>query len=342
MTLEPQSPAGITAGPTRSGFLLRSLARIVLALAAVLTALALWIVQPLLWHDATANQPAVDPAQLHRDVQTLVERFPQRCDAKPEVLAQAADWIATELRQAGGRVTLQPYPVEGATFVNVRARFGPPSGEVVVVGAHYDTCMGLPGADDNASGVAGLLAVARLLGQHPPQAAVELVAYTLEEPPHFRKPTMGSAVHVRALQQEGVAVRAMISLEMLGTFDDAPDSQSYPAPALGVVYPTRGDFIVVVGDFASPLLVRKIKGAMQPVSPLPVWSINAPALLPGVDFSDHRNYWAAGIPAVMVTDTSFFRNKRYHTVRDTPDRLDYPRMAQVVQGVHAAVRQLAD
>jgi Zn-dependent M28 family amino/carboxypeptidase len=300
----------------------------------------LWTVQPLLRHPRPGVVPRVDAAQLEVDVHHLVEAFEGRGDHRPEVLAATAAWIEASFRASGGRTRLQSYAVNGRSYLNVRARYGPEAGPRLVVGAHYDACAGLPGADDNASGVAGLLALGRLLGAQPPSGSVELVAYTLEEPPHFRKSTMGSAQHVAALRAEGVEVRAMLCLEMLGTFSDEPGSQHYPLPGLGLVYPDRGDFITVVGDLASPRLVRRVKGAMQSATELPVWSINAPAAIPGIDFSDHRNDWAAGLPAVMITDTAFFRNPRYHTATDTPDRLDYRRMAQVVQGIHAAVREL--
>lgn len=300
----------------------------------------LWTTQPLGWVSRMAAQE-VSTTQLEGDVRHLVEGYPQRGAHRPEVLQAASDWIEASLRATRARVQRQAFTVGSDTYVNVRAFYGPEAGERIVVGAHYDTCEGLPGADDNASGVAALLALGRMLGAHPPAGPVELVAYSLEEPPHFRKPTMGSAVHAQSLLREGVKVRAMISLEMVGTFTDAPGSQHYPLPGLGLIYPDRGDYIAVVGDMASPRLVRHIKGSMQSASELPVWSINAPASLVGVDFSDHRNYWALGMPAVMVTDTAFFRNPRYHTAQDTPDRLDYRRMAQVVQGVEVAIRDLA-
>lgn len=300
----------------------------------------LWITQPL---GRVSRRPGVEvsSARLEADVRHLVGGFPQRGFHRPKVLEAASDWIAASLQATGARVQRQAYTVGSDSYGNVRAFYGPEAGERVVVGAHYDAYEGLPGADDNASGVAALLALGRALGAHPPAGPVELVAYTLEEPPHFRKPTMGSAVHAQSLRKEGVKVRGMISLEMVGTFTDAPESQHYPLPGLGLIYPSRGDYIAVVGDLTSPRLVRQVKGAMQSTGSLPVWSINAPTSLVGVDFSDHRNYWALGLPAVMVTDTAFFRNPRYHTAQDTPDRLDYRRMAQVVQGVEAAIRDLA-
>ncbi len=322
-------------------FLKRRSTRVLITLTLSVLGIIAWTTQPLLWATKSVEVESVDPNELAQDVEILVTRFPQREPGHAASLDAAAAWIEGRMRAAGGRVERQTYVVRGVSFVNILARFGPEAGARVVVGAHYDACDGLPGADDNASGVAGLLALAKILGQRAPKAPVELVAYTLEEPPHFRHSSMGSVVHAKSLQAAKIPVRAMVCLEMLGTYEDKPNSQDYPIPGLGLIYPSRGNFIAVVGDLASPFLVRKVKGAMTSASTVPVWSINAPAVIPGVDFSDHRSYWAEGIPAVMVTDSAFFRNPRYHTAHDTPDRLDYPRMAHVLEGVCAAVRQLA-
>ncbi|MBI4061055.1 MAG: M28 family peptidase, partial [Elusimicrobia bacterium] len=194
--------------------------------------------------------------------------------------------------------------------------------------------------DDNASGAAGLLELARLLGKDAPAAPTELVAYSTEEPPYFATADMGSARHARALKARGAVIRAMISLEMIGTFSDEPGSQAYPSPLLALYYPSRADFIAVVGDLRNAGLARRVKKAMR-AGGLPVYSINAPAFIPGIDYSDHASYWREGYPAVMISDTAFYRNPRYHTSRDTADRLDYRRMAQVVSGAFAAVRDLA-
>jgi Zn-dependent M28 family amino/carboxypeptidase len=226
-------------------------------------------------------------------------------------------------------------------MLNIVATFGPETPERIVVGAHYDTFMDYPGADDNASGVAGLLELARMLGQAPPSLRVELVAFTLEEPPFFRTDAQGSAVHAESLRAKDVRVRAMLNLEMIGCFSDAPGSQAFPLPLLKLWYPDTGNFIVVVGQLGRGALVRDVKRAMRGASDLPVHSINAPAFIPGVDFSDHLSYWERGYPAVMITDTAFYRNPRYHTAQDTPATLDYARMAKVTDGVHAAVRTLA-
>src|SRR5437667_213867 len=182
----------------------------------------------------------------------------------------------------------------------------------------------------------------RMLGTgRTPATRVDLVAFTLEEPPYYDTEWMGSHVHAAALRREGVAVRAMIALEMIGYFSDAPGSQRLPHLLLRVVYPSTGNFVAVIGRLGEAQLARRVKRAMQDATDLDVYSMNAPAWIPGIDFSDHRSYWAQGYPAVMVTDTAFYRNDRYHTPRDTPDTLDYRRMADVVRGVHRAVLTLA-
>jgi Zn-dependent M28 family amino/carboxypeptidase len=206
-----------------------------------------------------------------------------------------------------------------------------------VVGAHYDTAGMQPGADDNASGVAGLIELASLLREASLPLCVELVAFTLEEEPHLLSAPMGSAVHAASLRQQNIPVQVMFSLEMIGYFTDAPHSQRFPLPFLAAVYPSQGNFIAIVGNLSQGLVIRQIKQMMRSASSLPVHSLNAPRFVPGVDFSDHRNYWQAGYHAVMVTDTAFYRNPHYHTKQDTADTLDYGRMAMVVQGVYAAV-----
>ena len=284
---------------------------------------------------------AADPRRLAHDVRSIVADFGSRDHQHADNLEQVAAYLERALGATGARVASQPYETGGRRYRNVIASFGPVDGDRVVVGAHYDTFGAQPGADDNASGVAGLLELARLLADAPLRARVDLVAFTLEEPPHFRGDAMGSAVHARSLRKEGVALRGMIALEMIGFFSDAPRSQRYPAHALQWAYPSRGNFIGVVGNLRSALLVRKVARAMRGASALPVESLAAPAFVAGVDLSDHASYWDAGYDAVMVTDTAFFRNPHYHTMTDTPDRLDYARMAQVVDGVRAAVLELA-
>lgn len=283
----------------------------------------------------------VDPERLKTHVRALSETFQPRDHQHPDNLERTAGYVADALTRAGGRVSSEPYTAGGASYRNVIATFGPDSEERLVIGAHYDAAQGAPGADDNASGVAGLLELAAWLGEHPPPMRVDLVGYTLEEPPHFRRSTMGSKVHARGLREQGVKVRAMISIESIGYFSDAPDSQRYPVAALRLRYPSEGNFIAVVGRTDQGELVDRVHRALGTVSGLSSESLAAPRNLQGVDFSDHASYWDEGYPAVMVTDTALFRNPHYHTPTDTWDTLDYERMAKVVRGVQCAVEALA-
>ena len=312
----------------------------VLVLLGLLVAAGAYLTQPVLPGGGTTVQQGADPRRLEGHVRVLSERFSPRGDKNLKNLDAAADYIADALRAAGGEVSDQRYSSDGYTYRNVIAALGPESEERVVVGAHYDAFRGFPGADDNASGVAGVLELARILGASPPGMRVELVAYSLEEPPHFRTESMGSAVHAASLKAKKARVRAMISLEMIGCFSDEKGSQAYPLGVLKLLYRSTGNFIAVVGRIGGGGLVRIVKTAMRAATRLPVESINAPGFIPGIDFSDHLSYWEQGYPALMVTDTAFYRNPRYHTADDTPDTLDYERMALVVDGLVAAVRAL--
>lgn len=283
---------------------------------------------------------AVPPGRLEAHVRALAEEFTPRDHAHPENLERAAAYIAGEFAGTGAQVVRQAFRAGQHRYLNVVASFGPETPERVVVGAHYDAAGPYPGADDNASGTAGAIEVAHLLAGARLMTRVDVVAYPLEEPPYYGSRFMGSAVHVRTLRKAGARVRAMICLEMIGCFTDEPQSQRLPSPLLRPFYPSRGNFITVVGRLSDVGLTHRVKRAMARAAPLPVKAINAPRWVPGVDLSDHLNYWKAGYPAVMVTDTAFYRNPNYHTAYDTPDTLDYERMAQVVQGVHAAVLDL--
>jgi Zn-dependent M28 family amino/carboxypeptidase len=300
------------------------------------------VAQPLIlkFGGSLAGNKAL-PENLKAHVQKLSQEFFPRDSEHTENLDQAAEYIKSQLLQYSNDVSDQIYTAEKKDYKNVIAKFGPQTNRVVVIGAHYDACEELPGADDNASGVAGLIELARLLKEKPPQNfAVELVAYSTEEPPFFRTEGMGSFIHAQSMKSQNKEVIAMVSLEMIGYFSDEPGSQNFPMALLKLFYPSKGNFIAVVSNFASYELTGKFKKAMTNATDLPVYSMNGPSMLRGVDFSDHLNYWKLGYPAVMVTDTAFFRNEAYHTKEDTFDRLDYEKMAKVVEGVAAAVQSL--
>lgn len=286
---------------------------------------------------ARAADAAGAPGRLATDVRALAERFVPRDAAHPANLRAAADFIAARFKAAGIATEQQEFRAEGATYSNVSARLGPAGAARLVIGAHYDAAGPHPGADDNASGVAGLLEVALRLRDTPLRLRVDLVAFCLEEPPFFGSDAMGSAVYARALKQAGTRVHGIIALEMIGYFTDAKGSQQFPDPAMKAIYPNEGNFIAVVGRPQETDFVRRLQAAMRAASPLPVHSLNAPAATPGVALSDHASFWAAGYPGVMITDTAFFRNPNYHSATDTPATLDYARMAQVVDGVFAAI-----
>ncbi len=320
----------------------RVLAIIAVLLIFVVLVVGALVTQPVLPGKRSETLVDVSPDKLERHVRVLSEELVPRDHTHPENLDRAAAYIRSEFARANGSIEEQVYTVEGVEYRNVILRLGPTSGERIVVGAHYDAYDELPGADDNASGVAGLIELAQLLDGAELSIPVELVAYSLEEPPFFRTENMGSAVHARSLREQGVEVRAMVSLEMIGYFSDEPGSQHFPLSILKFIYPTEGNWLGIVGDMGSGGDVRRMKKALRSAARLPVHSINAPPkLVVGVDWSDHLNYRDNGYPGVMLTDTAHLRNRNYHTADDTADRLDYERMARVVEAVYVAVLELA-
>jgi Zn-dependent M28 family amino/carboxypeptidase len=260
-----------------------------------------------------------------------------------ENLDRVANYIREEFEQTSGRVSEQVFQVDGHTYRNVILQFGPESGARIVIGAHYDTHGEYPGADDNASGVAGLIELAHLLDQATLETPVELVAYSLEELPYFGTENMGSAVHAQKLRDGNVPVKLMVSLEMIGYYSDEKGSQHYPYDWLKYFYPTKGNYVMIVGKLDGTGDVRRVKSAMSSATDLAVYSINVSSeILPDIERSDHLNYWKQGYSAVMVTDTAFLRNKNYHSENDTLEKLDYDSMAKVVVGVYEAVLRLAE
>jgi len=288
-------------------------------------------------HRSTLSRTTVDQESLRRHVDALAVQFYPRDWKHRENLEACADYISDQLQRAGAVVESQPVEIGRRSYRNVCGRFSLGETPRIIVGAHYDACGEQPGADDNASAVAVLLELAVLLGGLKSPPPVDLVAYTLEEPPFFGTDQMGSAIHAASLAEHGGSIRGVIVLEMVGYFSDEWGSQSYPVPLLYLMYPSRGNFIGVVSRWDQGGWVKTVKIAMKGTTDLPVYSIRAPAALPGVDFSDHRNYWPHEIPSLMVTDTAFYRNKAYHSAKDTPDRLDYRRMGQVAVAVFSAI-----
>lgn len=249
-------------------------------------------------------------------------------------LDEAAEYIKAQIEHHGLPCRYQNYSVEGLNYRNVVCSINPDNPELVIVGAHYDTYADLPGADDNASGVAGVIELARVLQAQKDRLPyqVELVAYTLEEPPFFRTEHMGSAIHAQSLANRPESIKAVVILEMIGFFSEEA-IQDYPLSMMKTVYPKHGNFIAAIGNWQSKKLTKQYCQHMSDLKQLFCERLTAPSSLTGVDFSDHLNYWQRDIPAIMITDTSFYRNKHYHTPEDTLDKLNMNKAAAVVDGV---------
>lgn len=278
--------------------------------------------------------------RLSRDIEHLTKRFPDRHFLNADSLNWASEYIYRELESFGLRPEYQSFEVGGEVYRNVRVLLGPSTAERIVIGAHYDVCSTTPGADDNASGVAGLLELARqlYLAEANLQRRVELVAYTLEEPPTFGTDKMGSAFHAKMLKEEGVPVVLMIALDGLGYFTDEPNSQKAPViRGRAAIASDRGNFIAIIGKRDESAIVERLKGIFEDVTDLPVESVAVHSLVPGANLSDHRNYWANGFRAVLVTDTAYLRNPHYHAKTDSLATLDFERMQKVIQGVFGIV-----
>lgn len=292
----------------------------------------------------TTGNLTVQSENLKEHVYFLSQLSPPRSYLNPQSLQKSQDYIVEKLKSYGYAPELEAVVTNDKTYYNIIVRYGEPRGQdLVVVGAHYDTEGTLnPGADDNASGVAGLLELARLFQQEKPSfdAPIELVAYVNEEPPFYDTPQMGSYVHARNLKNKDINVKLMLSLEMIGYFSSELFSQRFSIPILYGIYPWRGNFIGIVGNTANRDLQRNLKTAMKAGSALDVYSISAPIWGHGVDYSDHRSYWQHDWPAFMITDTAFLRNFEYHKEGDTPERLDYQKMAEVVRGVFTALEHV--
>lgn len=281
----------------------------------------------------------LEAGRLERDVRALAQ-LGERSVRRPEALAASVEHTRSAFVAAGFSPALEPWDEAGVGCANVVAELSG-SAEIVLVGAHLDSAAESPGANDNASGVAALLALARRCAAAPPARTLRFVAFANEEPPFFGTERMGSARHARASLARGERISAMLALESLGCFRDEPDSQRYPLPLLALVYPSRGDFLAFVGSPGSRALVHRAIAAFRAATVLPSEGAVLPLAIPGVGWSDHAPFAELGIPSLMVTDTAPFRDARYHTPDDRPEFLDYARLARAVDGLEAVLRALA-
>jgi len=245
-----------------------------------------------------------------------------------------ADYIKTVFKKSSDSIAIQEYMVDQKSYQNIICSFGTENKKRIVIGAHYDVCGDQEGADDNASGVVGLLELSRLLNGKKLTYRIDLVAYTLEEPPYFRTEFMGSYIHAKSLNEAKADIYGMISLEMIGYFKDEEKSQNYPLGILAAKYGNKGNYITIVKKFGSGPFVHKFSKSFKATKSILTKTFSGPPALPGIDFSDHLNYWKFGYDAMMITDTSFYRNKNYHQKTDTMDTLDISRMSKVIDGVY--------
>jgi hypothetical protein len=280
--------------------------------------------------------------QLRADVEMLAGQIGERSVRRLTGLHSAADRIEAALSEAGLAPVRQTFTVQGVSCDNVEAEIAGRDrpGDIVIVGAHYDSVEYTTGANDNASGVAALLALARTFAKSHPSGTLRFVAFANEEPPYFQTPDMGSWVYAKRSKERGENVVAMLSVETIGFYSDEKGSQKYPPP-LGLFYPSSGNFIAFVGDRSSKDLVRRAIGTFRSTTRFPSEGAALSPALPGVGWSDQWSFWQAGYPAIMVTDTAPFRYPHYHTPADRPDRLDYERMARVVGGLRRVIEDLA-
>ena len=293
---------------------------------------------------ALTDTEAALAAALRRHVETIAAR--EHNLDHPDELEKVARYIEGVLASCGYAVGRQVFTVAGKPVRNIDVTIepagSPPDPEVVVVGAHYDSVTGSPGANDNATGSAAVLELARLLAdlEGTSRTRIRLVLFVNEEPPYFQTDAMGSLQYARALAGRNERVTAMYSLETIGFYSSAPGSQRYPAP-FGLIYPDRGDFIAFVGLLNSRPLVRQTVRSFRAHAAFPTVGGVAPGFIPGIGWSDHWAFAQHGFQAVMVTDTAIFRYPHYHLATDTPDKVDFDKLARVVKGMEHVIRDVA-
>lgn len=295
-------------------------------------------------NEASEARDAARKARLSQDLKVLAGEIGERNYILPEKLEAAATFLEGALSQVGYTPKRQVYQAKRQEFANIEVEIKGSSrpDEIVIIGAHYDSAQGTPGADDNGTGVVALLELARVWAKaHAPARTLRFVLFVNEEPPFFQTEEMGSLVYARRCAANKEKVVAMLSLEMLGYYDDAKGSQQYP-PGLGLMYPDKGDFIGFVTRMGSSSLNASSERAFKGTVKFPTERLAAPELVTGVGFSDHWSFWQAGYDAIMVTDTAFMRNPHYHEPTDTPETIDYERLTRVVNGLEGTLKALVD
>lgn len=286
----------------------------------------------------TAEETAL-ATELRQQVEVIARE--EHNTTRPLALEDVAKHLENELAAIGYTVQAQPYKSRHGEVRNleVELRGSTLPNQIVIVGAHYDSARGTPGANDNGSGTAMTLELARHFHGRTPARTLRFVFFVNEEPPYFKRSDMGSRVYADRSAERGENIVAMLSLETLGYYDSRPGSQNYPS-IVSPFFPNRGDFVAFVGNFGSRDLLHRVLSHFRATTSFPSEGIAAPALITGVDWSDHRSFWHHGWPALMVSDTAIFRYPHYHGRADTPNQLDYPRLARVTLGIQRVVEML--
>lgn len=281
--------------------------------------------------------------QLRDHVETLAAKIGERNVYQPANYRKAADYIRDFWRQLSLQVNFQIFDVGGIQCENISVDIGTAGDkdDLIVVGAHYDSVYGSPGANDNASGVAAVLEISRTLLSASTKRVVRFVAFANEEPPFFKTENMGSRRFAQEMAGRGEKVHAMLSIETIGYYTDEPNSQSYP-PLFKLFYPSIGNFIGIAGNLKSRSLVKRVAQYFKRENNFPVEYISAPVFIPGIDWSDQASFWEFGYPAVMITDTAPYRYPEYHRANDLPEKLNYPAFSRVVEGLRGAILHLAN
>ena len=280
--------------------------------------------------------------ELVAHVQKLAGEIGERNEWHYAQLNASVDYIEESLSTAGYQPKRDSYDLRGRAYHNIEAEIRGAHRAIVLIGAHYDSVLGSPGANDNGSGVAAMLALARRFANKPSLYTMRFVAFVNEEPPYFQSSAMGSFVYASRCKARGDQIRAMLSLETIGYFSNLANSQSYPLPGLGRFYPKTGNFIGFVGNVRSRALLRRAIAQFRQHAKISSQGAALPAAIPGVAWSDQWSFWKQGYPGIMITDTALFRYPDYHAATDTLDKLDYDSMTRAVEGLQKVIEDLAN
>jgi Zn-dependent M28 family amino/carboxypeptidase len=315
-----------------------------------IAAICVWLT--MLWmpgRSYTGALPPLQPAEialqtaLQKDVQKLAVEIGLRNAGADQKLDAAKRFLEQALTEAGYPVTPQEYQIDGKSYTNLAVqRLGTAKpNEVVLIGGHYDSAFTSPGANDNGTGAAATLELAKLFANKSTHRTIRFVEFTNEEPPFFQTENMGSLVYAKHIDPRREKIVAMLSLETMGYFSNGAGSQNYPFP-IGLLYPTQGNFIGLIGNLKSGDLVRRAIGSFRQHAQFPSEGVVLPSWIPGVGWSDQWAFWQQGYPGIMVTDTAPYRYPHYHTADDTIDKINFDHLARVVSGLAEVIADLAD